>query len=609
MKLNLSRFKRVKGLLVVLVMGIFLCIWQLGSTGLIDETPPLFASAGRAMAQTGDWLTPRVNGLPRYDKPPLVYWLMAMFYSAPGQDTWDPLGTWAGRLPSAITSVLMMLCLADTVMKWPHKHDPFPRRTGIITALAFALSPLVMLWSRIAVSDALLCGTLGLSLIFQWRQYVGPSKKNWWTAWSFLGLAVLAKGPVAIILILPILSLFGYLQKDFGILVKRIKPFAGLSLSALISLPWYLAELLVEGQDFWDSFFGYHNFQRFTSVVNSHMEPWWFFVVILIIASLPFTPLLLLSFFHAFSPQRVPLVSEKSSKDPEGSLQLFAACWLLIVFLLFTCSATKLPSYWLPATPAAALLIGTSYSLSEKYQKAYQIAWIGSLIIVVMLALLFWFSSSWIPYIKDPEMPSLSKVLISSRIGEKGAISLTISALVGLYFLPHPRPGKLLFVQVPLIIFHFLSFLPMWIIADDLRQLPLRDAADLIRESRKTNEAVAMVGAVKPSLHFYSNQIILFEGRSSRALVNLEDRLSFEKRLGWQGREINPKKGLQTFLLVIDKKTSQRSHWRDLNPEFLGESGIYLIWRVNRLNLQNRAINIISSGINANWREFKPERF
>ena len=82
--------QRSRGLLLILALGLALCCWQLGATGLVDETPPLFAAAGRAMARTGDWLTPRVNGLPRFDKPPLVYWLMGLGYSMPVNDLCDP---------------------------------------------------------------------------------------------------------------------------------------------------------------------------------------------------------------------------------------------------------------------------------------------------------------------------------------------------------------------------------------------------------------------------------------------------------------------------------------------------------------------------------------
>ena len=71
--------KRFLTLSIVFILGFFFLLIGLGSTGLVDETPPLFASAGRAMSQSGDWLTPKVNGILRFDKPPLFYWLMAIF--------------------------------------------------------------------------------------------------------------------------------------------------------------------------------------------------------------------------------------------------------------------------------------------------------------------------------------------------------------------------------------------------------------------------------------------------------------------------------------------------------------------------------------------------
>ena len=108
--------QRRQVLALVLALGVLITLWRLGATGLMDETPPLFAAAGRAMAETGDWLTPRVNGLPRYDKPPLVYWLMGLGYSLPVRDLWDPLGSWAARLPSALAAIAVS-----------YTHLPSPR--------------------------------------------------------------------------------------------------------------------------------------------------------------------------------------------------------------------------------------------------------------------------------------------------------------------------------------------------------------------------------------------------------------------------------------------------------------------------------------------------
>jgi 4-amino-4-deoxy-L-arabinose transferase-like glycosyltransferase len=235
-------------LAAVLVAGLALFVWRVGSTGLVDETPPLFAASARAMARTGDWLTPRVNGLPRYDKPPLVYWLMGLGYALPAQERWNPLGTWAANLPSALSSVGMMLLITATLLRWPQPAaagalvSPGLRAlTAASAALAFALSPLVLLWSRMAVSDALFSALLGAALLLFWWRYAGA--RAWWPGWLVLGLAVLAKGPVAVVLAALTLLLFGTLQRDGRGLLERLRPRAGLVLTAAVALPWYGLEL------------------------------------------------------------------------------------------------------------------------------------------------------------------------------------------------------------------------------------------------------------------------------------------------------------------------------------------------------------------------------
>ena len=106
---------RLLTFLVILIFGILIFLLGLGSTGLVDETPPLFAAAGRAMSESGDWLTPKVNGIFRFDKPPLIYWLMGFFYSLPYNEAWDSLGTISARLPSALASLFLMIFIGVRV--------------------------------------------------------------------------------------------------------------------------------------------------------------------------------------------------------------------------------------------------------------------------------------------------------------------------------------------------------------------------------------------------------------------------------------------------------------------------------------------------------------
>src|SRR5919202_857487 len=92
-------------ILWLLLIGFLAFFWNLGNTGLIDETEPLFAEAARQMTVTGDWITPYFNGITRFDKPPLIYWLMAIAYSTFG------VNEFAARLPSALAGLaLTSLC-------------------------------------------------------------------------------------------------------------------------------------------------------------------------------------------------------------------------------------------------------------------------------------------------------------------------------------------------------------------------------------------------------------------------------------------------------------------------------------------------------------------
>ena len=589
--------QRLWVLVVVFCCGAMIALWQLGATGLVDETPPLFAAAGRAMAETGDWLTPRVNGLPRYDKPPLVYWLMAVGYSLPGQASWDPLGSLAARLPSALASIAVMLGLADTLLRWPQSTCRRPAAAALIVALAFGLSPLVIIWSRTAVSDALLCGLLAISLLLQWRRFADPGGQGWWQAWVVLGLAVLAKGPVAVVLTGLTLLLFCWLRRDLAAAWSRLRPLPGLIVTAGVSLPWYALELLVEGKPFWDSFFGYHNLQRFTSVVNDHLQPWWYFGPVMLVAAMPLAPLLLLGLARVPFERRLP---------PEQSLHQFAGAWLLAVLLLFTTAATKLPSYWLPATPAAALLIGFALDRRDRW---LNLAWTGSVVLMSLLAAAFWCSEFWVRLISDPEMPSLADDLLSSGLVMRGAFWFTVAALLALVLWARDAATRALSLQLPLLLFHVTALLPIAGLADQLRQQPVRQAAADMLEHRLPQEPLAMVGRMKPSLHFQTRQVVLFEGRSSGALVNLADRLAHERRRGWQGQPLASSQGSSTVLMVIDTRTSQRPHWQGLRHEELSRFGIYNVWRVDRQRLEQRAAELIRSGVRADWLEPRPERF
>ena len=603
-------------LIFIAFVGILLFFWGLGSSGLIDETPAKFAAAGRSMSVSGNWLTPISNGIPRFDKPPLIYWLMGLIYSIPNQSTWDPLGSFAARFPSAISSLLLMTVLGDTLLKWPQKKNINKRRTAVITALSFALSPFVMIWSRTAVSDALLCGTFGLSMLLQWRCYVKPRPNSWVYAWIILGFSILAKGPVAIVLMIFSLILFGLFQNDLNRLINHIKPGYGILVAMAVSLPWFIVEYILEGNIFLKSFFGYHNFQRYTSIVNSHQEGIFFFALMLIIASLPFTPLLILGITKGVKEIIRNFINR--SVNPSNSLLVFSLCWLLSVFVFFTLSGTKLPSYWLPAIPAAAIIVGQTeiydFEQENKKSKLYNACWWLTILLLFIISFIFLLpifipDLSLFNQINDNEMTNLSNQLLSSGILKRGGFCLLFAALMGIFSKTSSKIN-LLSLQIPIIFFQLLAINPLYGLIDINRQLPLREASKFIISSKESNESIAMVGIKKPSVHFYTNEVILYESNTKVNIINLSERLSVEKRIGWQGHPIESPKASKTVLILIDNSTSKLDHWQLLNPKGLGSFGIYNVWRVDILRLNEIAeklkkeYNLISS-----WRKYDPERY
>ena len=601
---NLKIRNRYLIISLLLFIGIIIFLLGLGETGLIDETPPLFASAGRAMSQSGDWITPKVNGILRFDKPPFYYWLMALIYSIPGNQNWDKLGSFSARLPSAISSLLLFLTIADTIF-FHHKKSNHKSYLALVSSLGFALSPLVIIWSRTAVSDSLLCGTIGISLLLFWRKFVENNSKSSLLPWIVLGLAILTKGPVALVIVALTLITFLFTQKDWKRLLFKIKPLKGLFISSLISTPWYFIVFLREGQDFLNSFFGYHNLQRFTSVVNNHSEPWWFFILIMIIGSLPFSIFL---FHGVFQTIKEFITEHTEESNNENSLYLFALCWFFSILVFFSISATKLPSYWLPATPAAALLIAKSAQTIFYRQRKISIEWFFTSLILLALFSVLLMSDSWLVLINDPEMPNLANEIIEAGIISKMRVFILTLTIFSVFFTFKFIPKSILFLQILFLSGQFFIMLPVRKLADDLRQAPLRNISQKIKNLRKSSEPLAMIGIRKPSLHFYSEQIVFYESNSPIGIINLSERFAIEKRSNLKD---NPNYDSDSFLVVIDKYSydNRKSPWKKIKRQELGVYGIYNLIRVKRIALEQYASSFRRRGLKPDWNIKNFERF
>ncbi|MFM2158475.1 MAG: hypothetical protein RLZZ124_949, partial [Cyanobacteriota bacterium] len=157
------------------------------------------------------------------------------------------------------------------------------------------------------------------------------------------------------------------------------------------------------------------------------------------------------------------------------------------------------------------------------------------------------------------------------------------------------------------LLFVLTALLPMVELGDRVRQLPVRRVAADVVARRRPGEPLAMVGILKPSLHYHTRQVVIYEGVQARGPVNLSDRLARESR---SGLEPSPARAGATLLLVIDQGTAALPHWRDLPHQPLARHGLYALWRVGRLELQTHADRLRRSGAGGpDWHQPRPERY
>jgi 4-amino-4-deoxy-L-arabinose transferase-like glycosyltransferase len=545
----------------LLFLGWIAFLWNLGNIGLVDETEPLFAEAARQMTVTGDWITPYFNESTRFDKPPLVYWLMAIGYKLIG------VNEWAVRLPSALSAIALMGLVFYTLRYFSvppiqTRHDDVPTTapetppqvfqfkpwlTAGLGAAMVALNPEMIAWGRVGVSDmlltgcmdaALLCFFIGYSLSEKLENVNHNNTKSrafpWYIAFYILiALAVLTKGPVAIVLPALIISAFLLYVGKFREVLQEMHLIPGILLLLAIAVPWYILVILANGENYINSFFGYHNLERFTSVVNRHWAPWYFYFVVVFVGFAPW------SIYLPIAMTRLQFWKRTIwSRQPRSShLGLFAFFWFTCIFLFFTIAVTKLPSYVLPLMPAAAILVALLWSdiilpvthagveqQAFQHQKPansifLQLTTWGNFLLFLLGTSAFISSSLWLKKIKDPTIPDLPKVIQDSGILGSSGLVFSTTAILMLFFLLRHQIRWLWIVN-------FFGFLMLFVVAvtpalflmDHHRQMPLRELAKTIIQERQPGEQVVMIGFEKPSLVFYSQRRVIFYRRTAAGI-------------------------------------------------------------------------------------------
>ncbi len=298
-----------------------------------------YSEIPRYMAQSGDWLTPRLNGIKYFEKPPLQYWATAAAYEVFGEHQWT------ARLWPALTGFagLLLVFFAGARI--------YGTVAGFYAALVLGSSLLYAGMAHILTLDMgnaffMTMALAGILLGFDARADALARKR--WLQFAAAGcaLAMLSKGLIGIVLPGAVVVLYMLLRRDFGLL-RKIPFISGGLIFFAICAPWFIAVSLVN-PEFPQFFFIHEHFQRYTTTVHQRYQPWYYFIPILLLGILPW----LLPLVDAL------LSALRRARSREFDPTLFLLIWSGFIFVFFSISDSKLPSYILPIFPALALLMG-----------------------------------------------------------------------------------------------------------------------------------------------------------------------------------------------------------------------------------------------------------
>ena len=317
---------------------------------LMDKTEARYAEIARIMVETNDWILLQIDyDIPFWAKPPLSTWLSAISIKAFG------LHEFYIRLPYLITTIIIVLFIS--------RYDKIKNKIFFLTPLILLLMPEFYLHAGVVSTDTILNFSIILVMLSFWEAVGKESGSKWWYGFFMgIGLGLLSKGPIILILTIPPILIWFLVYKDELKKLKKIPIFSGLSLTFLISFPWYYY-MELKSPGFIDYFIYGEHFRRFLDsgwkgdlYGFAKQQPYGIIWLFSIIGIFPWSLLIIGSFKK--------IINEAY----RSKWVCFLLCWMLFTPVFFTFSSSLIHTYTLPMSIPAALLI-THFWLEFKFKK------------------------------------------------------------------------------------------------------------------------------------------------------------------------------------------------------------------------------------------------
>lgn len=462
------------GLLLLLAMAVSFFL-GLGSVPLFDLDEGAFTEATREMLLRRDFVSTWLNGVPRFDKPVLIYWLQAASVSLFGQSEWS------FRLPSALCACLWV----GVVFAFVNRLRG--RLAGLMAAGFTATAAGITVIGRAAIADALLNALIAAAMASAFL-YLTEKDRRWlYATFAAIGLGLLAKGPVAILVPLAVTGLFCLTRRDLGGWLRAVFDWRALALMLLIAAPWYIAQYVRMGDAFIQGFFMKHNVDRFSAPMHGFNGSLFFYLPWLLVATLPFTAPLL----NLLRRARLIWADE---------LQRFCLIWFLFVLVFFSLSGTKLPHYVFYGYSGLFILM----ALNLPSIASHRLALLVPLLLFAAVAALPWVLPFTVSLVKDPYYQEALNGIqghfgVAFHLSCGAAILIT---LVMMWMRGGSLAGKLLVAGTLQAALLAVFILPA---VAEAQQSPIREAALVARER---GDEVVMWKLDTPSFIVYSGRLV-----------------------------------------------------------------------------------------------------
>lgn len=320
--------KRIIYLSILILFSYVFIFFNLGSYSLKEPDEGRYAEIPREMVEQGDYLVPHLNYVRYFEKPPLLYWATVASYRALG------VSEWSFRFPNALAALFCIL------LTYLFASRRFGDETGLISSILLMTSFGFFAMSRIVTTDMVFTFLLSAALFCFYEFYLDGRRRFLNVFFVALALAVLAKGPVAIILMVGTILIFLLAERRLSFL-KQMASAGGLLIFTAIAAPWFILMCLKE-QEFFQFFFVDQHIMRFLTTKHRRSGPLYYFIPVLFAGLFPwsiFIPRAIVRFWRA------------------KEMRLFFI-WSVVVFIFFSVSGSKLPPYILPIFPALCIVLG-----------------------------------------------------------------------------------------------------------------------------------------------------------------------------------------------------------------------------------------------------------